>query len=70
MLKPKEKKMLIEMVIRETGGCERCGSKKNLQIHHIQRRSAKGKDVPRNLMIVCEKCHKEFHKYEEGHINK
>jgi len=66
MIKDKERKVLIEMAIREVGGCERCGSKKNLQLHHIQRKVNGGKDIGRNLMVLCQTCHKLFHENEIG----
>ncbi len=65
MITEKEKKMLIEMVRRETG-CEICGSKDNLVIHHIIRKVMGGKDIPRNLQVVCVSCHKQLHYNEPG----
>jgi 5-methylcytosine-specific restriction endonuclease McrA len=48
---------LIEMV----GECEQCGSKENLVVHHLVRLNMGGKDIPRNIQIVCAKCHRLIH---------
>lgn len=43
--------------------CERCGSTKNLDRHHILHKQRHGgSDAPINLMILCKPCHKEKHK--------
>jgi len=75
MITKKEKKTLIEMAIRETGGCEECAVKgiknpNNLEIHRIIRGSAGGKYIPRNCMVVCNQHHKGYHFKEPGHRNR
>lgn len=40
--------------------CERCGSAKNLQIHHITYRNV-FKEEPEDLEILCASCHMKEH---------
>jgi len=61
MITKHEKEVLSEMVRREVGGCERCGRNVKLVPHRIKRGNAGGLYIPRNIMMVCEDCHKEFH---------
>ena len=58
--KPKYYKNLIEMV----GQCELCDNKENLQVHHIKRIIDGGKEIPRNCMVVCERCHFDLHAHQ------
>jgi predicted restriction endonuclease len=46
--------------------CEACG-RKAVDIHHIDGRG-KGKNVIKNLMAVCRKCHDRIH--NTGEISK
>jgi 5-methylcytosine-specific restriction endonuclease McrA len=39
--------------------CERCKSKKNLEIHHIDRN--RRNNVKENLMPLCKSCHRKLH---------
>jgi hypothetical protein len=39
--------------------CEKCGTKYNLQRHHISYN-------PPNVIILCKECHKEVHKHKHG----
>lgn len=49
---------LKEIIKAERGAkCETCGSTENLDLHHIQPRKHKGKNVPENLQLLCRKCH-------------
>lgn len=42
--------------------CELCGSKKQLQCHHIQYpRDGYSKDSVSNLLVACKRCHKKLH---------
>lgn len=63
MITAKERETLIAMVRREVLGCEVCGQadRTRLRVHHIKRRASGGKDIPRNLMVVCDNCHKDLH---------
>ena len=42
--------------------CIRCGSKIDLQIHHIKPRDCGGTNEPNNLILFCRKCHYEYEK--------
>jgi len=37
--------------------CKRCGSKKNLTMHHKPKRSQGGSDIPEHCHTVCMECH-------------
>ena len=55
--------------------CELCGSRDNLQVHHIEplepyeRRSVNEKNRQENLMVLCRACHIKIHS-EERHKRK
>ena len=56
---------------RDKYTCQRCKKsldilKKDnikLQVHHIKPKSQGGTDVPKNLVTLCEHCHKQVHEY-------
>ena len=41
--------------------CNRSGEESTLHLHHILPRYLGGKDNPRNLITLCEECHKDAH---------
>ena len=41
--------------------CALCDDPRNLQIHHVVRRSQGGTDLPQNLITLCWKCHAVAH---------
>lgn len=41
--------------------CERCGSKKRLQVHHKHYRNIFNEE-PEDLELLCDRCHKKEHK--------
>ena len=43
--------------IRDKGRCVKCGSKKNLEIHHIVPH-AKGSNRLENLQLLCQRCNR------------
>jgi 5-methylcytosine-specific restriction endonuclease McrA len=47
---------------RDGWRCQKCGSSGNLDVHHINRRSALGDDAEINLITVCRECHKMLHR--------
>ena len=51
------------------GRCECCGSKENLEAHHIVKWSdyPKGRIDINNGMCLCHKCHTEEHKYDQSY---
>ena len=46
---------------RDGWRCQACGSMKNLQIHHMKRRSQLGDDAMPNLITLCADCHGKCH---------
>lgn len=46
-----------EVKTRDGERCVRCGSKKDVEIHHI----IPGQSTPENLALLCRDCHREAH---------
>jgi 5-methylcytosine-specific restriction endonuclease McrA len=47
-----------KVVIQRDGGkCVRCGSTRNLQVHHIKKHWEGGSDHLSNLITLCARCH-------------
>ena len=54
--------MLRRAVLERDGWrCQQCGSLRNLDVHHVRRRSALGDDAEANLITVCRDCHRILH---------
>lgn len=51
---------------RDHRTCQACGEQihDNPQVHHIVWKCHNGSDHPRNLMAVCERCHRQIHARE------
>jgi 5-methylcytosine-specific restriction endonuclease McrA len=51
---------------RDEYTCQLCGEYVlgKAQLHHIVWRSHNGTDHPKNLMVVCEECHRQVHNKE------
>ena len=47
---------------RDRWRCQDCGAMRNLQVHHLERRSQLGADVAGNLITLCAACHEERHR--------
>lgn len=45
--------------------CARCGSAKNLQVHHVnyENMGLPGSELE-DLIVLCNKCHEEVHKHD------
>jgi len=57
------KRVRKQKTIKERGGiCERCGTSKKLQVHHIKPARVGGTNELRNLLVLCDPCHKEWEK--------
>jgi len=58
-----------QFLIDKYGGCENCGTKDVLQIHHIDRVSFHNSPEPNNsldnLRLLCQTCHLKLH-HKEG----
>jgi len=51
-----------EIILQEKGRrCETCGSKSNLQVHHLNYLNL-GNESKDDVMVLCKKCHKEINK--------
>lgn len=48
------------------GRCEFCGSKNELDVHHIHYRSL-GAEQPTDLVVLCRDCHRGTHRGREPH---
>lgn len=55
-----EAKHALARKIKPTGGCEICGSNRNVDVHHIDG-DYKNND-PNNLQRVCRSCHNIIHR--------
>jgi len=44
-----------------TARCSNCETTKDLTINHKKPLSQGGTNDPKNLEILCEKCHRQFH---------
>ena len=61
-LKPEDYIVLRNEVLKRDGWrCQDCGTMKDLQVHHIKRRSQLGGDVAQNLITLCASCHGKRH---------
>ncbi len=61
-LNPEEYDLVRKEVLERDGWrCQDCGAMKDLQVHHIKRRSQLGADVAQNLITLCASCHGKRH---------
>lgn len=51
-----------EVIALRSGACEKCGSKKYLQVHHLNYKNLFN-EQPRDLMVLCLICHSEEHSH-------
>jgi 5-methylcytosine-specific restriction endonuclease McrA len=51
-----------EILERDSWRCQKCGCFKNLDVHHVTRRSALGDDAETNLITLCRACHHILHR--------
>ena len=51
----------LQALRRDDFTCQLCGSHRNLEVHHIRRRSRGGEDSTSNLLTVCHDCHALLH---------
>jgi 5-methylcytosine-specific restriction endonuclease McrA len=50
-----------EILERDGWRCQKCGCSRNLDVHHIRRRSDLGDDAETNLITLCRECHQILH---------
>jgi len=58
---PLYEKLHRRILERDGWRCQRCGSLRDLQVHHIQSRSLLGDDAEENLITLCGFCHRQTH---------
>lgn len=56
---------LIKRLVRKRDGgrCVACGSRQDVDVHHIRFRSTGGKDSTENCALLCRVCHAAVHAY-------
>lgn len=57
----KIEKAVYSELVEEQPYCQLCGSTWDLHIHHIYYRSQLGLTVKKNLIRLCERCHRMVH---------
>ena len=61
-MSPKQYVRLREAILERDGWrCQMCGCLKNLDVHHLRRRSSLGDDSETNLITLCRACHQALH---------
>jgi 5-methylcytosine-specific restriction endonuclease McrA len=55
------RRLLKRVLERDAWRCQRCGSLKDLQVHHRTYRSRQGNDSLANLVTLCAHCHMKEH---------
>jgi 5-methylcytosine-specific restriction endonuclease McrA len=55
------RRLMKKVLERDDWRCQKCGSVKDLQIHHKTKRSQQGNDALENLVTLCAYCHMEEH---------
>jgi 5-methylcytosine-specific restriction endonuclease McrA len=55
------RRLLKRVLERDGWRCQKCGSLKDLQVHHQKYRSRQGSDSLANLVTLCAYCHMEEH---------
>ena len=54
-------KQVYQQIVEEEPYCQLCGSTQYLHIHHIYYRSQLGLTTPKNLIRLCDRCHRLVH---------
>ena len=55
------RRVMKRVLERDGWRCRKCGSLKDLQVHHKIRRSQQGHDALGNLVTLCAYCHMAEH---------
>ena len=62
-------KIKVDMLMLTGGRCEVCGSKRNLQLHHLSYDNLYCEE-PDDLILLCSKCHMKEHGIKFGRKKK
>lgn len=65
-----EQNNIRKTMITDESVCGKCGTKANLEIHHMFPVILGGDNDERNLLILCEECHQETTNYIREKLNK
>lgn len=66
----REQTKLRQQLITEDSFCKICGSKENLELHHMIPLAIGGDNDNRNIIILCCNCHKTITYYDNSIISK
>ena len=56
------KELHVAILGRDGWRCQYCGSRRDLQVHHIRSRGLLGDDAEDNLITLCATCHQRIHR--------
>jgi hypothetical protein len=59
-----------EILERDGWRCQKCGCSKNLDVHHLRRRSSLGDDAETNLITLCRECHQSSHGFAFSRVRR
>jgi 5-methylcytosine-specific restriction endonuclease McrA len=59
-------RLRITVLERDGWRCQACGTRTNLDVHHIKSRALGGPDSADNLIVLCRQCHTELHENPTG----
>ncbi len=51
-----------QILTRDSWRCQFCGSRMQLELHHLRFRSQSGGDGEQNLITLCAQCHRDLHR--------
>ena len=56
-------KSLLPIIFAEQSECIICGSKENLNVHHVNHASSDDEEYARksNVVVLCRSCHEKYH---------
>lgn len=63
-LQSKHWALLRKKYIKSNTVCASCGSKDNLQLHHVSYKNL-GNEFSADFLVLCDKCHKNIHKMKD-----
>ena len=58
---PEWQKLRKAVLLRDGFKCQKCGSAKNVVVHHIHYPEVLGTESQDDLITLCDKCHEEVH---------